>query len=400
MIHQYRPNFDWHELLAVLRAGAGRSEFESALAARAGARYCVAFAYGRSGVVAACKVLGLTQKEIILPAYTCYVMAEAVVVSGNSPVFVDIDLADYNMDISAMKNALTSQTRAIIATHMHGYPADVETIRATAGDDRILIIEDAALLGPLNPWPGGAGLRGDMAIFSFSPGKHLYTVQGGGVVTNSADLYEKLKTYRDREMSSLPWKVWARRLARLMTGYMMLNASMFEMWNRINKTGPMQHARGKLGLEQVEMPADYATAFADFQGRVGLAQLRKFDAILARHRAWAEFYDRELRDIPGISLAPIVAGATYSHYAARVERRDEIGFRQRMRTRDVEVGTAFRQVVPYMEPYRPYAKGAYPRTEQAAREVVNLPNYPGLSAANVRYIAESTRRSLQECLKL
>jgi len=194
MIPPYQPNLDWHELLAVLRPGAGRSEFESALAARVGARYGIAFAYGRSGIVAACRALGLTQAEVIIPAFTCHVVAEAVVVSGNRPVFVDIDLADYNMDISAMKDALTSQTRAIIATHMHGYPTDVEAIRATAGDDRILIIEDSALLGPLNSRPGGTGLcGGDMAFFSFGHGKHLYTVKGGVIVTNSADLYEKIK---------------------------------------------------------------------------------------------------------------------------------------------------------------------------------------------------------------
>ena len=398
MIHQYQPSFGWQELLAVLRLGAGRSEFESAVAARFGARYGVAFAYGRSSIVASCEALGITEKEVIMPAYTCSVVAGAIVASGNRPVFVDIDLADYNMDVSAIKGALTSQTRAIIATHMHGYPADVEAIRAVAGDGRIFIIEDAALLGPLKPDQGGAGLQGDMAMFSFGPGKHLYAVQGGVIVTNSADLYEKLKAYRDREMNVLPWRVWAKRMARLMIGYVMLHAPMFEVWNRINQIGSVQRARDQLGLTRVDIPQDCATAFADFQGRVGLAQLRKFDSVLARHRAWAEFYDGELRDVPGISLAPVIAGATYSHYTLRVERRDEVGFRQRMRARGIEVGTAFDYVVPYLESYRTCAKGTYPHAEQTAREVVNLPNYPGLSATSARHIADSTRRSLQEAL--
>ncbi len=392
MIHQYRPYFDWHELLALLHPGAGRNEFEAAIARRVGARYALAFAYGRSGIVAACKALGLDQAEVIMPAYTCLVVAEAVVVSGNQPVFVDIDLADYNMDIGAIKDALTSRTRAIIATHMHGYPADLTAIRATADDDRIVIIEDAALLGPVT------GLQGDITIYSLSPGKHLYAVRGGILVTNSAELYEKLKAHQDREMNSLPWQVWAKRLARMVTGYMMLNASMFELWNRINQMGPMQRARNKLGLAQIEMPGDYATAFADFQGRVGLAQLRKIDTILARHCAWAEYYDRELRDVPGISPAPIIAGATYSHYAARVERRDDIRFHQRMQVRGVEVGTAFNYALPYLKPYRPYAKGKYPQAERAAREVVNLPNYAGLSATSAHHIVDTTRLVLQEAL--
>jgi len=398
MIQPYRPNFDWHELWAVLYPGAGRTEFESAVAARVGARYGIAFAYGRTGIVAACKVLGLTQAEVIMPAYTCRVVAEAVVVSGNKPVFVDIDLANYNMDLCAVRDALTSQTRAIIVTHMHGYPADVEGIRAIAGDERLVIIEDAALLGPVKSDQGATGLRGDMAIFSFGPGKHLYAVRGGVVVTNSANLYEKLKAYRDREMDGLPWRARAKRVARLMTGYMMLNGSLFEVWTRVNLMSSVQRARDQLGLTQVDMPGDYATAFADFQGRVGLAQLRKLDVIVARHRAWAEFYDGELRDVPGITLAPIIPGATYSHYTVLVERRDEINFRQRMRTRGIEVGTAFDYTLPSVEPYRPYAKGTYPQAERAAREVVNLPNYAGLSAASARHVADSTRRSLQEAL--
>jgi perosamine synthetase len=395
MIHPCRPNLDWSELLAMLRLGVGRSEFESALAAHVGARYGVAFAYGRSGMVAACKVLGLTQAEVIMPAYTCRAVAEAIVTSGNRPVFVDIDLADYNMDIHAMRDALTLQTRAIIATHMYGYPTDVNAIRAMADDDRIVIIEDAALLGPLNAGSGGAGLRGDMAVFSFGHGKHLYTVDGGGVVTNSAELYEKLKAYRDKEMNSLPWKVWAKRLARLINGYMMLNASLLDVLDRLSQTGPMRRARDKLGLVHIEMPDDYATAFADFQGRIGLAQLHKADSIIARHRAWAEYYDRELHDIPGIRSAPIIPGATYASYTLQVERRDEIGFRQRICAEgiSIEEGTRFDYVLPYMKPYRSYMKGTYPHAEQAAREVVNLPNYAGLSATSGRHIVETIRRS-------
>ncbi len=394
MIHPFRPNFDWQELLAVLRPSGGRSEFEAALAKRVGARYVLAFAYGRSGIVAVCKVLGLSQSEIIMPAYTCSVVAEAVVVSGNRPVFVDIDLADYNLDMRAMNNVLTSQTRAIIATHMFGYPADVEAIRATAGDDRIFIIEDAALLGPLSSGGRGNGLQGDITIFSLSPGKHMYAVQGGIVATNSAELYEKLKAYRDREMNSLPWKIWARRFARFLNGYIMLNATLLEVLDSLHHTGPMQRARDKLGLSKIKMPDDYATALADFQARVGLAQLQKIDAIIARHRAWAEYYDRELRYVPGISLAPIIEGATYSPYTLRVARRDEIGFCQQMHAKGVKVATSFDYVLPYMEPYRPYAKGSYPQAERAACEVVNLPNYAGLSTKSAQYIVDSVRHSL------
>lgn len=395
MIHPCRPNLDWQEFRAVLRPGEGRNEFESTLAARVGARYGIAFAYGRSGIIAACKALGLARADIILPAYTCSVVAEAVVASGNRPIFVDIDPADYNMDIGAIKDALTPQTRAIIATHMYGYPANIEAIRSVSGPHRI-IIEDAALLGPVNFDAQGAGLHADLTLFSFGHGKHLYTVEGGVVVTNSAELYAKVKSYRDREMSGLPRKIWAKRLARLINGYLMLNASLLEILDRMHQTSPMQYMRDQLGLAKVELPGDYATAFADFQGRLGLIQLRKFDSILAKHRAWVEFYDRELLDVPGIRRAPIIPGATYATYALRVERRDELNFRQRMRSQgiNVEEATRYDYALPHLAPYRPYASGMYPHAEQAAREVVNLPNYAGLSAGGARRVVESVRQCL------
>jgi dTDP-4-amino-4,6-dideoxygalactose transaminase len=176
----------------------------------------------------------------------------------------------------------------------------------------------------------------------------------------------------------------------------MLNATLLDLLDRLHHTGPIHRVRGTLGLSRAEMPSDYATAFADFQARIGLAQLEKFDSIVARHRAWAEFYDRELHDIPGISLAPIIPGATYGSYTVRVEHRDEIDFWGQMRVRGINIGeeTRFDYALPYLKPYRPYAKGTYPYAEQAAREVVNLPNYAGLSIASARYIVESIQRCL------
>lgn len=397
MIPFYRPYFDHSELLAALRPGGGRCKFESALAARVGAKYGIAFAYGRSGIIASLKALELGQAEVIMPAYTCLVMAQAVVASGNRPIFVDIDLADYNMDISAIKAALTPQTRAIVATHLYGYPTDVDAIRATAGDERVIVIEDCAQ-GLLTPFPGTAGLRGDIGLFSFGPNKQLSTIQGGVIVTNSLDLYEKIKAYRDKEASQISTKVWAKRWARLIASYLVFNKPVYGLLQRAGLIGWGSHDSDGANPLAAEMPDDYATAYMDFQGRVGLVQLRKLDTVLARRRALAELYDRELRDLPGLSPAPIIAAATYSQYTLRITRRDEINFPLRMLTHGVSVDQAFDYALPYLKPYRSYARGEYPRAKQVAREVVNLPSYPNLSTADVQYIAEGARRSLQEGL--
>ena len=106
MIARRRPYLDTSEILSALRPGKGRRELEAAVADRVGARYALAFAYGHAGLIAAFKALGLTDTEIMLPAYTCTVMADSVVTCGNRPLFVDVDLSDYNMHPEAVK-ALT-----------------------------------------------------------------------------------------------------------------------------------------------------------------------------------------------------------------------------------------------------------------------------------------------------
>jgi perosamine synthetase len=394
----YRPYFDHSELLAALRPRGGRREFEATLAARVGAKYGIAFAYGRSGILASLKALGISQAEVIMPAYTCLVMAQAVVASGNRPVFVDIDLADYNMSVSAVKQALTPHTRAIVATHLYGYPTDVDAIRATAGDGRIVVIEDCAQ-GLLTPFPGTTGVRGDIGLFSFGPNKQLSTIQGGVIVTNASDLYEKIKAYRDREAGRVSFKVWAKRWMRLVASYLVFNKPMYGLLQRAGLVGWGSHQSDSVAPSAAEMPDDYDSAYMDFQGRVGLAQLRKLDTVLARRRALAELYDREFHGVPGLSPAPIVAGATYSQYTLRIARRDEINITLRMLACGVSVDQTFDYALPYLKPYRPYARSEYPCAEQAAREVVNLPSYPNLSVANAQYIAASIRRSVQEGLK-
>lgn len=393
MIPTYRPYLNLVELIAALSIGRGRDQFETAVAARIGARYALAFAYGHSGLIGSLRALGLTNTEIILPAYTCTVMADAIIASGNCPVFVDIDLTDYNMDLSAMQTALTPQTRAIIATHMYGYPANVNAIREAAGNNR-LIIEDRAL-GLLTSTPGMTGVQGDLALFSFGPTKHLFTVQGGIIATNSAELYEKIKAYRDRTMAQMSPTLWVKRWLRLFASYLSFGQAV--SWRGLrNKIRPATESiSDPEGTNASLVGDDYATAYTNFQARIGLSQFSKLEEVLTKRQHLVEFYDCALRDVPGLIPAPILPGATYSHYTIRVSGRDKIDFRQQMRARQIEVGQIYDRVLPFRDRFRQYAKDSYPQTQRATAEVVNLPLYPGLSLAQAQYIVESVRHVLQ-----
>jgi dTDP-4-amino-4,6-dideoxygalactose transaminase len=147
---------------------------------------------------------------------------------------------------------------------------------------------------------------------------------------------------------------------------------------------------------QTTLPRNYVSAYLDFQGRVGLAQLDKLDVIVSKRRVLAEAYDQELRDIRDLDLAPIISGATYAYYTVRINRRDEIDFPLRMLAQGVAVDQTYDYVLPWIKTYKSYAKGEYPCAEQAAREVVNLPIYPDLSPRDARRVAHCARRALQE----
>jgi perosamine synthetase len=393
MIPFYRPYFDHSELLAALRPGKGREAFESAVASRVGARYGVAFAYGRSGMAATLQALAIKEAEVILPAYTCMVMVQAILASGNQPVFVDIDLTDYNMDITAIKGALTPRTRAIVATYMYGYPTDVDAMRAIADDERVLIIEDRAQ-GLLTRSGRTTDLRGEVGLCSFGPNKQLSTIQGGVIVTNSSALYQQIRAYRDRQMNRPSASTWAKRWVRLLASYLVFRKPVYGLLGRAGLVGWNRHTGESPDASPAGLPGDHAAAYMDFQARVGLAQLGKLDVIVSERRALAELYHRELGDVPGLSPAPLIAGATYAYYTVRVHQRDEINFPSRMLAQGVAVDQTYDYALPLLEPYRRYARDHYPRAAQAARQVVNLPIYPGLSSAGAQYIAGSTRRAL------
>jgi dTDP-4-amino-4,6-dideoxygalactose transaminase len=394
VIPENRSALAFTDIVAALGPGPGRPAFEKAVAAMAQATYGLAFPYAHAGVMALFKALKWTGVEIILPAYTCEVMAEIIVATGNTPVFVDIDLADYNMDPKAVRAALTRRTRAVMPMHMFGYPAAIGAIRQAVSDENILIIEDAAMR-PYGATPGDSQLQGDVGLVSFGPGKQLYTVRGGVLVTNLDEIYHKLKTYRDQEMSQLPPREWAKRWVRLLITYFSQYPAFYRLARRVGLANPGSIPAALNATLGSAIPPDYATAYANFQANLGLAQLKKLPAIVAKRRAWADFYQRELAGQPGLTLAPVIPGGFYVYYTVRVRDRDARGFYQAMRSRGIQVGLNYDYALPDWKNYGKYARGQYPNALQAAREVVNLPNYATLAEAEARSVVQSVRQLLQ-----
>jgi len=121
MIPRLKPYFGIEELRSIFKKEENAVEkFEQEFARTFNAKYALSFRYGRSGLYALLKSLNIKNKEIIMPAYTCVVVAHAIVLSGNVPRFVDISLKDYNMNLEMIEKSINKNTGAILATHLFG----------------------------------------------------------------------------------------------------------------------------------------------------------------------------------------------------------------------------------------------------------------------------------------
>jgi dTDP-4-amino-4,6-dideoxygalactose transaminase len=190
------PVFDEREeraLLEVLRSGHwGRitgkknEEFEEKFSKFVGANYGVTCVNGTAALEIALRAMNIGKgDEVIVPAYTFIATASACILVGADPVFVDIDPNTYNIDPKQIEQAITTKTKAIIAVHIGGCPANMDEIMRIARKYNLLVIEDAAQAHGAE-WRGKkVGSIGDMASFSFQASKNINAGEGGIVTTNN-----------------------------------------------------------------------------------------------------------------------------------------------------------------------------------------------------------------------
>ena len=172
MIPRFKPWLDCREFVAIFRRNHGAVEkFEHEFAKEFQAVDAVAFPYGRSALWAFLQAVGVRDAEVVMPAYSCSVVAHAISLSGNQPRFLDIRLSDYNMDLDLLPAVINENTRAVIATHIFGYPLDLDRVKSIVAEaedkygTKIWLIQDCAHSFGAN-WDGSlVGLSGDAALY-------------------------------------------------------------------------------------------------------------------------------------------------------------------------------------------------------------------------------------------
>ncbi|HEY6989297.1 MAG TPA: dTDP-4-amino-4,6-dideoxygalactose transaminase [Bryobacteraceae bacterium] len=288
--------------------------------------------------------------EVLMPSFTFTSTANAVVLRGAKPVFVDIRPDTLNLDEHLVENSITSRTRAIFAVHYAGVGCEMERLMAIAAKHNLLVVEDAAQA--VNGYYRGRALGsiGHLGAYSFHSTKDYTCGEGGALCVNSPELAAQAEIIRDKGT----------------------NRSKF-FRGEVDK-----YSWVDAGSSYV--PGEIACAFL-------LAQLEMMDAIKARRAQLAEHYRvllSPLEQMRLLSLPQAPAECDASHHMYYVLLPDqETRDRLIVHLRDRRIRALFHYVPLHCSPMGArlgYREGAFPRTEQLSGRLLRLPFYPDLSA--------------------
>ena len=252
-------------------------EFEKLFAERHNVKHAFAVSNCTTALHLALVACGVgVGDEVIVPAFTWVSSANAVKYCGATPVFIDIDINTFNIDVNQIKDKITSKTKAIIPVHLFGLCADIDFIKANFPD--LKIVEDGACAAGAALHGKPAGGLGDIGCFSFHPRKSVTTGEGGMVTTNNDDMASHMDRLRNH------------------------GASISEEQRH---HGPKPYI-----LSAFEI-VGFNYRMTDIQGAIGVVQLKKLDLFIDERQKWADYYKENLKDIAWLKMPDVPAG--YKH---------------------------------------------------------------------------------------
>lgn len=276
--------------------------FEEEAAAYLGAAHAVGVANGTDALALALRAVGVAPgDEVICPSYTFYATAEAIAAVGAVPVFADIR-EDFDLDPAAVEAAVTPRTRAVVAVHLFGHPADLAALRALCDRHGLALVEDAAqAIG------AGQGVAqvGDVATFSFFPTKNLATFGDGGLITTPrADVAETCRLLRfhgSRDKQTFTQIGYNSRLDELHAAVLRVFLTGLDGWNDARRAAAVRYRDLGLG-EHATLPPE-GGVYHLFMARVAERE-RVVEACRAADVACAVYYARPLHRQPVFAHLP------------------------------------------------------------------------------------------------
>lgn len=261
------------------------ANFETEFANYCGVKYCIGVANGLDALTLILKAMDISAgDEVIVPSNTFIATALAVSNVGATPVLVEPEIATYNIDVNAIKEKITEKTKAIIAVHLQGRPADMDRINEIANRYHLKVIEDAAQAHGARYKGKRVGSLGDAAGFSFYPGKNLGALGDGGcITTNDKQLGDKIRAlgnYGSDYKYHHIYKGVNSRLDELQAAFLREKLKYLDKWNAARKEIAKQYLE-KINNPLIHLPpknsADYEHIYHVFVVRCSKrGQLEKY----------------------------------------------------------------------------------------------------------------------------
>lgn len=379
MIPRFKPKLGWAEFFALFKFNKGSvKKFEQEFAEKFEAIDAVSFPYGRSAQWAFFKALGIEGAEVIMPSYTCSVVAHAVSLSGNTPCFVDIDLYDYNMNLDLAEDLITKKTRAIIATHTFGYPQNLDRLEKMVEraeqefGHKVWLIQDCCHAFGAS-WKGRMiGSSGDVAIYAFNISKLITSIFGGMLTFQDQELANKVRNWRDIHYQKPSLLKSFKRRLYLLAVFFAFNPIIYSLvWWLQNRTPFLNKLTKEYHLDnKIHFPPDFKDRMLDVEASVGLVQLGKYDEIIRERRKKAKNYLENFKKRIDWAFPPIVEGATYSHFTIRVPNREKV--KREYAEKGVEIGELIQYSIPNLDCYS-NGNTECRNATLSSQETINLP---------------------------
>ena len=341
-----------------LTTGPKVEEFEKCVAEYVGAKYAVAISNGTAALHAACFAAGIGEgDEVITTPITFAASSNSALYCGGKPVFADIDPVTYNIDPEDIKRKITDRTKAIVAVHYTGQPCDMDSIHKIAKEHNLIVIEDAAHALGAEYKGNKIGSMSDMTTFSFHPVKHITTAEGGMIMTNNKELYDKLILFRTHGITRDP-KLLSRD-------------------------------EGSWYYEQIDLGYNYR--ITDIQCALGLSLMRRLDDFVAKRREIAKRYDKAFSENPNIVVPFQKEGCNNSYhlYVIQVKNVNRRQVFEELRASGIGVNVHY--VPVYTFPY--YREHGYEavtckHAEELYENIISIPMYPDLTLEEQEYVIE------------
>jgi perosamine synthetase len=333
-------------------AGPNVKHFERILARYVGTKYAVLFNSGTSSLLAALYAHGIGGgDEVLVPSFSFISVAMAPLFLNAEPVFVDIEEDSLGVDPEQVESKITSRTKAVIVAHYGGCISKIKEIKRVAERHNLLVIEDAAEAFGLEVENIKAGAFGDCGIFSFCQNKAITTGDGGCVVTNSSEVYEKLKQINSYGQT---------------------------------KGNGFYHDYEGLGLN---------LRMSDITAALGISQMRKLKKNVKKRRQVAKRLSEGLKKIEGVKLPSSVSrqASIFLFYSIRVKAatRDRLLRYLRKNGINAKVYHYPAHLSSFFQKRSCHRDWGLPVTERTWKEILSLPIYPDMKNDDVDYVVNA-----------